>query len=143
MSQPKAMVKIAAAMVGIIPLAGMAKVLEYAARDGDWETVSRLHDVFLREWRSYQEKLRSVPGVESGGPAALDFDPEAVKSLLSDVAEAMDEFDTDRADDAVKELGRFCLPPALAEGFEKLRAAVLDVDADSAIRITDEILKGF
>ncbi|MBQ9526509.1 MAG: response regulator [Fretibacterium sp.] len=135
--------KSAAAMVGIIPLAGMAKVLEYAARDGDWETVSRLHDVFLREWRSYQEKLRSVPGVESGGPAALDFDPEAVKSLLSDVAEAMDEFDTDRADDAVKELGRFCLPPALAEGFEKLRAAVLDVDADSAIRITDEILKGF
>ena len=135
--------KSAAAMVGIIPLAGMAKVLEYAARDGDWETVSRLHDVFLREWRSYQEKLRSVPGVESGGPAALDFDPEAVKSLLSDVAEAMDEFDTDRADDAVKELGRFYLPPALAEGFEKLRAAVLDVDADSAIRITDEILKGF
>jgi CheY-like chemotaxis protein len=135
--------KSAAATVGIIPLAGMAKILEYAARDGDWETVSRLHEVFLREWRCYQENLRAVPGVaeEPDESAALDFNPEAVKSLLSDVAEAMDEFDTDRADDAVMELGRFCLPPALAEGFEKLRTAVLDVDTDEAIRITDEMLK--
>ena len=136
--------KSAAATVGIIPLAGLAKVLEYAARDGEWETVSRLHEVFLREWRSYQEKLQAIPGVaeEPDESAALDFDPEAVKALLSRVAKAMDDFDTDGADDAVKELGRFRLPSALAESFEKLRAAVLDVDADSAIRIADEMLKG-
>ena len=134
--------KSAAATVGIIPLAGMAKVLEYAARDGEWETVSRLHEVFLREWRSYREKLRAVPGVESDTSKALDFAPEAVKALLSEVVKAMEEFETDQADNAVEELGRFLLPPALAEGFEKLRAAVLDVDADSAIHIAEEMLRG-
>ncbi|MCR4818894.1 MAG: response regulator, partial [Fretibacterium sp.] len=137
--------KSAAAMVGILPLAGLARVLEYAARDGDWETVTRLHDVFLKEWRGFREKLRAVPGVaeEPDRSGASDFDPETVKALVSGVAEAMDNFDTDGADKAVEEIGRFRLPPALAERFEELKAAVLDVDGDSAMRIADEMLKGF
>ncbi|MCR5347207.1 MAG: response regulator, partial [Fretibacterium sp.] len=137
--------KSAAAMVGILPLAGLARVLEYAARDGDWETVTRLHGVFLKEWRGFREKLRALPGVaeEPDGDGAADFDPEAVKALLSGVAEAMDNFDTDGADKAVEEIGRFRLPPALAERFEELKAAVLDVDGDSAMRIADEMSKGF
>ncbi len=50
--------KSSAATVGIIPLAGMAKVLENAAANGNAERVFQLHDVFESEWRSYEERLK-------------------------------------------------------------------------------------
>lgn len=52
--------KSAAALVGIVPLAGLAKILEFAARDKELDTIRSMHGIFLREWDSYQEKLREV-----------------------------------------------------------------------------------
>ena len=52
--------KNSAATIGIICLAGMAKVLEDASRAGDVETVQILTPVFLGKWRSYKALLEQV-----------------------------------------------------------------------------------
>ncbi len=49
--------KSSAALIGIIPLSGMAKILENAVDTGDLKTVQLLTPVFLKEWRSYKKKL--------------------------------------------------------------------------------------
>ena len=51
--------KSSAALIGIIPLSGMAKVLENAAAIKDIETIHTVTPVFLREWKGYKEKLSS------------------------------------------------------------------------------------
>ncbi|MBQ9565069.1 MAG: response regulator [Synergistaceae bacterium] len=134
--------KSSAATVGVIPLAGMAKVLEYAARDKDLTTVSALHGPFLREWRSYQEKLKGVFGLgsEGKGEEKTAFDAKSVHKLLETIRDAAEDFDTDAADEAMEKLGTFALPTELTESFAELRAAENDVDADSVIRIAEEML---
>ena len=55
--------KSSAATVGIVPLAGMAKILEDAAAASDENKIRKLHEVFLEEWRGFDERL-SVFGDE-------------------------------------------------------------------------------
>ena len=52
-----------AATIGIVPLAGMAKILEYAAKDKKIDTIQASTMVFLEEWRSYNQKLKGVFGI--------------------------------------------------------------------------------
>ncbi|MBR1673230.1 MAG: Hpt domain-containing protein, partial [Fretibacterium sp.] len=134
--------KSSAATVGIVPLAGVAKMLEYAARDRDRETVSALHGPFLREWRSYLEKLKGVFGIGAAGEGTMDFDPNAVRELIKTIRSSAEDFDIDEADAAVERMGKFRLPPELMEGFQTLRTAINDVDTDAALRAADEILRG-
>lgn len=44
--------------IGLISLSGMAAVLEKAASKEDEDTVNRLHDVFIMEWKSCREGLQ-------------------------------------------------------------------------------------
>ena len=133
--------KSSAATVGIVPLAGMAKVLEYAARDGDVETLRGLHAPFLREWRSYGEKLKGVFGIGEKSEAARDFDAPAARALLETIKACMDDFDVDGADAAMERLSAFRFPARSQEGFAALKTALLNVDSDAACRLADELLK--
>ena len=133
--------KSSAATVGIVPLAGMAKLLEYAARDGDTATVAALHGPFLREWRSYADKLRGVLGAGDEPDAVADYDAQAVIALLETVRRCMDDFDVDGADAAMEQLKRYALPERMTEKFKALQTATLDVDSDEACRLAEE-LKG-
>ncbi len=54
-----------AATVGILPLFGVAKILEYAAKDGNTDVMIAMTPAFLTEWRSYQDKLQGVFGIEA------------------------------------------------------------------------------
>ena len=49
-----------AATIGIIPLTGIAKVLEYAAKDNKIDIIMSMTTTFLEEWRSYHKKLQGV-----------------------------------------------------------------------------------
>ena len=64
-----------AATVGILPLSGVAKLLEYAAKDGNIEVVVSVTPVFLREWRSYRGKLQGVFGIEETAKRKLRTAP--------------------------------------------------------------------
>ena len=51
--------KSSAALIGAVPLAGMAKILEFAAKEHNVEKIRTLTPAFLEEWRSYKNKLKN------------------------------------------------------------------------------------
>ncbi|MBO4337961.1 MAG: response regulator [Lachnospiraceae bacterium] len=122
--------KSGAATIGIVPLAGMAKVLEYAARDEDQSIIERLHEIFIKEWRTTDQRLKSASGNEGG----TDEKPEADMQMLSAMAQilknAMEEFDVDAADDIMKKIRSYSYPQEINDKIDALSAAVGDLDED-------------
>ncbi|MCR5595958.1 MAG: response regulator [Lachnospiraceae bacterium] len=143
--------KSSAATVGIVPLAGMAKILEFAAKDNDIHIIGSLHDIFIKEWRSYKEKLRVFTdedgsGNEPGNEKELEnkkdkqeADRDMIFALLDMLSQAMTDFDVDVADETVKKMRSYSYPDNINDLFKKLYAAVGDLDTDESERIIEEI----
>ncbi len=133
--------KSSAASVGIIPLAGMAKILEFAAKDGDISRIEALHDVFMSEWMSYCEKLQGVMGlgIDDDGEKE-NIDSNALSVLLNVIKQAMEDMDIDGADDGIQKLTGLNLPENMREDAENLKGMVADLDSDGAGEIVDRML---
>lgn len=96
--------KSSAAIIGIVPLAGMAKVLEDAAGREDSETIKNLHGTFSGLWREYKERLSLISGLaekKGGDEEKLPFEKEVFEGLLETLRSSMEEFDLDRADETM------------------------------------------
>ncbi len=133
--------KSAAATIGIVPLAGMAKLLEFAARDGDVETMRRLHGVFDAEWRSYGEKLKTVCGATEDENAAEKetADADMLRAMLGMLKTALEDFDVDAADETVQKIRSYAYAPEIEALLPQLAAAVTALDEDEANTVMDEI----
>ncbi len=134
--------KSAAATIGIVPLAGMAKLLEFAARDGETDKMAKLHGVFLAEWRSYEEKLREACGAEDGGADAAEKEPAdaaMLRGAFSILRTALEDFDVDTADEIVAKLRSYACASEVEALIPSLAAAVADLDQDAAERVMAQI----
>ena len=103
--------KNSAATIGIIPLAGMAKTLENAARDGDTDTLCSVTPVFLRLWRNYKSNLSVLSDdtdddEKKSGKKAADFIPE-INAILNKIKEAAADMDIDALDSLWEELSEY------------------------------------
>ncbi len=127
----------AAGTAGIITLSGMAAVLEEASAKEDEDTINRLHGVFVKEWRSYKERLKEYVGSDRESERE-DIGEDELKVLLDVLLDAMEDMDVDAADEAILKLASYRLPENAASVFGELRAAVTELDADSVA----EIVKG-
>jgi CheY-like chemotaxis protein len=123
--------------VGIVPLSGMAAVLEKAAYDGDIATIEKLHDVFIAEWKSYKDRLREYLHAEDDPEDDKEeISDEILDVLLSMLSSAMESMDIDGADEAIEKLSAYRLPERVADRFEELKAAVTQLDQ----KLTSEII---
>ena len=132
--------KSSAATIGIIPLAGMAKRLEFAARDGESDVIEKMHDIFISEWLSYKEKLTGVFGIGESNDTLPPADKEQTKAILELLKTAMEEFEFDEADSLMLNLNSFSYEGEIQEKMNELSAAVTDLDSDSAEELIGEIL---
>ena len=66
--------KSVAATLGIIPLAGMANVLEHASREGKKDTIERMHSILIDYWYNYGEKLREAFNIEKTEITREEYD---------------------------------------------------------------------
>ena len=129
--------KNSAATIGIIPLAGMAKVLEDAARNGDVNTLERVTPVFLANWHAYKEKLVVVTGdasdenagCVSGKKPATDH-AEEIDALLTQVRAAAEDMDIDALDELWKNLSEYQYEGEQQELMEKIHRAIVEFDVD-------------
>ncbi len=129
-----------AATVGIIPLAGMAKVLEYAARDGDADVIHAMHGIFMKEWLSYEAKLDGVFGIGAEDTAKKESaDPKAVKALLEILQTAMEDFDVDAADATMAKLLQYDCDADTLGKLKKMQAAVTDLDNELVETLAQDI----
>ena len=131
--------KSAAATIGIVPLAGMAKMLEYAARDGQVDTIHAMQGVFLAEWRSYRVKLQGIFGIGEQVEKEGSADEEMLRAMFAMLRPALEDFDVDAMDEIVEKINSYQYSPEIEEELARLTAAVKDLDSDSAEKIMAEV----
>ncbi|MCR5281764.1 MAG: response regulator [Lachnospiraceae bacterium] len=121
--------KSASGYIGIVPLSGMAALLERAASEGDLKTIEQLHEVFVKEWRGYKGRMGEYLDAETKDRQEKEMiSVDALKLLLSMLSTAMDEMDIGGADEAIEKLLAYQLPESLQADMEQLKDAVADFD---------------
>ncbi len=132
--------KSSAATVGIVPLAGMAKMLEFAAKDSDIDTIRCMHEVFSSEWRSYRDKLKGVFGLgDDEGKNKPEGDKAGLLTMLDELSPAMEELDVDTADMLMEKMHAYRYNESVDELIMKLSAAVTDLDIELSQELIGEI----
>ena len=74
--------KNSAAMIGAVSLAGVARMLEYAARDRKTDVIEKIAPVFIQEWRSMKGILQPLAETENANEKKEEPDYELIKELL-------------------------------------------------------------
>ncbi|MCR5640176.1 MAG: response regulator [Lachnospiraceae bacterium] len=122
-----------AATVGIIPLAGTAKILEFAAKDQKLDVILKMHPVFIKEWDSYTEKLRGVFHIgEEDKSEKKPGNLLLLQKLSEIIVEALNHMDIDRSDKALAKLREFTFGENVDAMIPTLVGAVTDLDESLA-----------
>ncbi len=119
--------KSSATLVGIVPLSGMAFLLEKAAIEKDTETLTSLNDIFVKNWLSYGDKLSVIFPKDE----VVSFDKAEFLAHLKKLAEASEVLDIDSMDPEAKALSQIKLPWDGKKQMEDLMGAVAALDTDS------------
>ena len=138
--------KSTAAMIGAIPLSGIARVLEYAAGAGEIEKIRAVTPVLLNELKQYRDRL-SILKPEDGEQAACAEEPgqakehgqaeEQAAGQTGDITElygrlcmlrnALEQMDIDGADVIVGEIRQYPCEGTLKEQMRELSQLVRDL----------------
>lgn len=130
--------KSSAALIGAAPLSGVARLLEYAARDGALEIIENVTPVFLSDWRSYKEKLEPcVPKDEKQEMADLSV----VTDLLERLNWALEDMDIDASDAAMEELRQYTFSENVQQFVDELSTAVVNLDSVGGMELIEKIME--
>ena len=127
-----------ARMAGAGQLSEWFHRMEDCGNAGDVETITTQTPDLLKELRSFKDILR--PYGETGNQNKKEAAPEELIEILTRMRNAMDGFDMDTVDEAMKELERLRIPGNCTQLMEKLRVAVADVMMEEVINIADEMI---
>lgn len=129
--------KSAAALVGILPLSGVAKMLESAAHDRKQEVLKAMTMPFLAEWRGYKEKLKGcLP--EKKQKVILE-DKNILLGYLEILKNAIENFDTDHADETMEALRQYEYDETIQTLMEQLDRAVTNLESEQAGMLIQKI----
>jgi len=139
--------KNSAAMCGALQVSSLARVLEFAARDLDKDTMIAVMPVFEREWQKLKKLLDNAfaseaeKGTASEGSAGDVGEADKVidrglfAQYLETLGGAMEELDTDTADAIMEELAGYRFEPEEQEIVEQLMVAVKNLDIDASAEL--------
>ena len=120
--------KNSAATVGIIPLAGMAKVMEDAARSNDREPIDAMMSIFAEKWMSYKEMLKVFAG--SSEEELTSLDESGWKDFIVKIKKAAEDMDISALDKLAAELKGYKVPDAYIRQCEDIQAAIVRFDVE-------------
>lgn len=136
-------IKSSSAMLGAAGLSELAKLLEYAARDGDMDRIRSLHPVFMEELEKYRETLSVL---EDTKEKPMLRDRQKLLGWIEMVRGSMINVDIDAADKAMEQINSFRYEPPLEERLEKLSWAVMNMDEEACLFacsfLTEYLTKG-
>lgn len=131
--------KSSANMIGATVLGGMAKLLENAVKSADLNVLTVMTPIFLKEWRSYKEKLAiCVPDITEKEEIQ---DYTVILAYLEMLRVAMVEMDIDGMDQSMEELERFDFQEKLKPQMEKLSVLVTELDSEQAVPLIEELME--
>ena len=130
--------KTSAALIGATALSGVAKLLEFAARDGAMDVITCVTPVFLADWRSYKEKLKPcLPKEEKQEITDWNFIIDSLEQL--DLA--MDDMDLDTMDEVMEKLRQYRFPENIQKYVDELSTAIVNLDSELEMKLSNQIFK--
>lgn len=129
-----------AATVGLLPLSGLAKILEYAAKDGKIDVILAVTMPFLEEWRSYSRKLHGVFGIGTTVKKEVT-DYSVLKALVEMARISIQEMDVDQADQIMEQLQAYDYPPEMAPNIRNLAEAITNLDLEETDRLANLLIE--
>ena len=122
--------KNSAITIGIIPLAGMAKVLEDAARNGRIEVLQSMTPIFMECWYEYGKRLEVLKPVSATDKRlAADYEEE-IQKLVKSMNQAAEEMDIDALDEIWKQLSEYRFGEENQELLGQIHKAIMEFDVD-------------
>lgn len=125
--------KNSAATIGIIPLAGMAKVMEDAARRSDKETIDALMPVFVENWISYQELLKPI--LKEENVSKKEICKEELQQLTEKIRCAAGDMDIEQLDELAEELSQYDVSKEEEAFVQNIKDAILRFDIEYLMNI--------
>jgi len=121
--------------IGLIPIAGISAVMEYAARDGKLDMVRDMAPHYIKECEKYLEKLTTAFPEENSGEGKPIEDKDAYNDLLADLYDKISDFDVHGADAIMEKLDEYRLPEEISGHYTRLKSAVTNLDVDLVTEI--------
>ena len=114
------------------------------------DIIASMHDTFIREWRSYGDKLGGVFGIEGPAGSCDDHgmdndagketaDADMLRAMMEMLKNALEDFDVDAADGIIDKIRSYSYEQEIGALIPELSAAVKDLDQDEAERVMNEI----
>lgn len=126
-------------MIGAMELSKLFAGLEKAGDAGDVTFIQEKHPEAMKLFQSYKTVLE--PYAKHDNLEKKPVPDEKVVDVLSELHDAIDGFDLDRADDLMKELETFKLPEQILSLSEQLSVAVTDVAMEEILDITQKMIE--
>ena len=126
-----------ARMIGALELSEQFYQMEMLGNAGETDLIEKRTPGILELYRSYKEVLKDHVKTEEEEKTTVSY--EQVEKTLARLHDAMDSFDLDEADEAMKELESYDLPETISPMIEKLGVLVTDVAMEEVMALAEEI----
>ena len=124
--------------IGANKVSALAAELERAGNEGNYSFINEKTGEMLLEFQQYKEILAPVfPDVQISAEVKTANNVE-IKSLLDEMKEALDNFDTLQIDDVIEKMSGYNYPETQTEYFENLKQSAEISDLDECLKIVDE-----
>lgn len=133
--------KSSAAMIGATSLSGVAKMLEYAARNGRTDILFSVTPYFLEEWKHMKARLRPIAEEPEGHADSRkpQADLKIIQEYFPMLEQAMQGLDIDIADEIMRHLETFQYPEPVLALIRQLSLAVTNLDAAQTTKIIEAL----
>lgn len=126
-----------ARMIGAMELSELFYQMEQLGNAEEKEQIEARTPEVLALYRSYKELL--APYAQSEETETVQVSIKEIRETLIRLHNAVDSFDLDEADRAMKELESFVLPEECQPMLEQLSASVADVAMEDVMRLAEEM----
>ncbi|MBQ7358936.1 MAG: response regulator [Lachnospiraceae bacterium] len=128
-----------ARLIGAMELSGQCYTLERYGNEGKVDRVLEETPSMLALYRSYKELLQKYAADDAGEKEAASN--KDLLQILDGLKDAVDTFDLDKADAAMRSLEKCQIPQVWEEKMTRLSAYVADVDMEQVLVLVEEMKK--
>lgn len=125
-------------MLGHDGLADRFLELEKAGKNDDWEIIEKNTENVVRDFRGLKEFLAPFAGIDA---VKKECSSEDVIGILEKMITAVDDFELDKTDEAMRELEQCKLDDKYAELYSDLRTYVADVALDEIVACAKKMIE--
>lgn len=128
-----------ARMIGALDLSEWFFKMENCGNAGDVETIEQETPELLKMYRSYKEVLKEYG--EAQNQEQAEVSDEELIAILTRMKDAMDGFDLDGADEAMKDLEKCRIPQECNQMMDELRVGIADVMMEEVMATAEKMIE--